>query len=471
MSQFWRTSLLTGVGLMLETCSFYLLFTIVSTAIQVPQSGVPLGLVFLTLLWAFLLSLYLQTIRFSLNLRGAMGLIISVVSLLILSNLSAGFGLIPLAALFSGSFTTLVTLILTLTFLVVLWWRGASIAQDEMTLDTIRSAFQFGLVIVIVAVLIDALTSAAIINGYLIFAFFAIGLGGLSLSRFSSDFGESQVMSRDWLLPIAASVGAVLLLALLISGIGLGGLDDVVRAILKFIGFVGLWILKPILLGLGLVAAGLVALGNWIASMFGGGDLTGLETAQEQIRQFHESLEDVEGGGPPALLIAALKFMAFLIGAALVGWILFRLFQFRRLFRDRGNVEETRESLFTWERANQDLVGMIGGWWNALMHGSGKGASGSREPEDPRELYHSFLMLSGELGYPRQEWQTPSEHQRTVDAVLPTQPVARVIDGFQNSHYGHKAVEGQAMDLLLRDWAVIRQHASEQQEASESGPG
>lgn len=471
MSQFWRNSIITGVGLMLETCSFYLLFIIISTAVQVQDSRVPLLVVFLTLVWSFSLSMYLQTIRFSLNLRGAMGLIISVVSVMILSNISAGLGLNPLAALISGSLSTVVTLVLTLVFLMVLWWRGATIAHDDLTLDSIRAAFQFGLVIVIIAVLIDALTPAEIINGYLIIAFFAIGLGGLSLSRFSADFGESQVMSRDWLLPIAASVGIVLLLALLISVIGMGGLDDVTRTVLKFIGFIGLWILKPILLALGFVAAALVALGNWVAGMFGGGDLSSLEIAQDQIREFHESLEDVEGGGPPILLLNVLKFIAFSLGAALMGWILFRLFQFRRLFRDQGEVEESRESLFSWERANQDLVAMMSDWWNSLVKSSGRGGADYREPQNPRELYHSFLLLAGEIGYPRLECQTPTEHQRTVNTVLPMQPVARIVDRFQASHYGHGALEGREMDLLLRDWLAIRDHVTAQQEEAKRNPG
>jgi len=464
MNQFWQNSLITGVGLLLETCSFYLLFTVISTSMQVPDSQVPLGLVFLTLGWSFLLSMYLQTIRFSLNLRGTIGLVISVVSVMILSNFSAGLGVNPLATLIAGSLSTVVTLILTMVFLVVLWWRGAIMAQGDLTLDSITSAFQFGLVIVIISALIDALTPADIVNGYLIIAFFAIGLGGLSLSRFSSDFGESHVMSREWVLPIVASVGLVLLMALVISGIGLGGLDGLTRSILKIIGFVGLWILKPILLGLGFVVAGLVALGNWLVSMFGGGDLSSLEIAQEQIREFHESLEEVHGGGPPTLLLNILKFLAFTVGAAVMSWILFKLFQFSRLYRDQGDVEESRESLFSWERANQDLAAMMGGWWNSLMNSSGRGGANHQEPRDPRELYHSFILLSGEIGYPRLEFQTPAEHQRTVDTILPTEPVARIVETFQASHYGHNAVEGREMEQLLGDWASIRQHVVELQE-------
>jgi hypothetical protein len=463
MSQFWRNSLITGIALFLETCAFYLVFTIIATIIQLPDARIPFGLVFLALLWAFMVSLYLQTIRFSLNLRGVFGLIVSIASLLILSNLSTDSGLIPFGKILAGNLVTAFTIVLSLAFLVVLWWRGSTIAQDDVTLDSIRSTFQWGLAVVFIAVLIDALSSAEVINGFLIVGFFGVGLAGLSLARFSSESGESPTMSRDWLLPIGVTVGGVLLLGMLISLLGLGGLDDVTRAVLGWVGTAGLWILRPILLGLGLIAAGLVALGNWLSSVLGGGDLSGLEIAQEQIRQFHESLEEVEKGGPPVLLITLLKWSAFLGALALVGWLLFRIFRFRRLLRNTGEVEEIRESLFTWERANQDLFSLLNGWWNNLVQAATGENRRQSVPRNPRELYYSFLMLADELGYPRREWQTPREHQRALGWLLPAEPVAHIVDGFQLVHYGRGQVDDGRMQQLLQDWSTIRQFVMEQQ--------
>jgi hypothetical protein len=465
MSQFWRNSLIIGIALFLETCAFYLVFTIVTTIIQLPEAGIPFWLVFLALLWAFILSWYIQTISFSLNLRGVFGLIVSIVSLLILSNLSTGSGLIPFGIILGGDLLTAFAIVLSLAFLVVLWWRGGTMAQDDITLDSIRSTFQWGLVVVFIAVLIDALTSANVINGFLIVGFFGVGLVGLSLARFSSESGDSAAMSRDWLVPICVTVGGVLLLGLLISALGMGGLDDVTRAILGWVGNAGLWILRPILLGLGLIAAGLVALGNWLASVLGGGDLRGLELAQEQIRQFHQSLEEVEQGGPPPVLIALLKWSAFLGASALVVWLLFRLFRFRRFLRNTGEVEETRESLFTWERANQDLVSLLNRWWNNLVQGVGGEGQRPSAPRNPRELYYSFLVLAEELGYPRREWQTPKEHQRTLGWLLPPEPVGHIVDGFQLVHYGHGQIDDGRMQQLLKDWSAIRQFVTDQQQS------
>lgn len=114
-------------------------------------------------------------------------------------------------------------------------------------------------------VLIDTVTEADLVNGFLVIGYFGVGLVGMALARFSSEAGDSQIMSFEWWMPITVSVGAVLILGLVISGIGLGGLDDVTRALLKLIGNIGFWVIKPLLLGLGYIAGVLVALGNWLS--------------------------------------------------------------------------------------------------------------------------------------------------------------------------------------------------------------
>ena len=463
MNHLWRNGLITTVSLFLETCAFYLVFKIVGALIQLPVVQVPFGLVFLTLLWSFLLSMYLQTIRFSLNLRGALGLALSLASILVLANWSTGLGLNPLGKLLGGDFALAVGLALTLVFMVVLWWRGATIAHDEVTLDTLRGAFQWGLVVVILAAVLDALTSADIVNWFLIVGFFAAGLAGLSLARFSSESGGPHFMSRTWFLPIAASVGGVVLLAVLISLLGMGGLDDVTRAILRIVGSIGLWVLKPVLLGLGFVAAVLVALGNWLSGVFGGGDLSGLEAAQEQIRQFHESLGDVEQTGPPQALIWTLKFIAFLSAASLASWILFRLFRFRRFLRRQDEVEEIRESLFSWDRVNADLLALLNNWRGSNPDKASGFGPGMPEPQNPREVYHRFLLLSDHVGHPRRDWQTPREHQRELDWTLPQAPVDRIVKDFQSEHYGHDPVERQEMAALLQDWSLLNQYVADRQ--------
>ena len=130
------------------------------------------------------------------------------------------------------------------------------------------------------AALIDAAVEGSIVSGFFVVGFFAVGLPGMALARFSAEGGEEREMPRQWIWPILACAGAVLLIGLLVSGLGVGGLDDVTRAVVRTIGQLGYRILEPVLLVIGFMAGALVSVGNWLSSMLGGGDLQGLLEAQ-----------------------------------------------------------------------------------------------------------------------------------------------------------------------------------------------
>lgn len=464
MSQFSRISAVTLVGLFLETCAFYLVIRMASAAFRQSEAGLPLWLVFLSLLLAFLLSLNVQTLPLARGLRGTVGLGASVLCLLFLSYLNPGPGPTSIGEFVSGNTEAAVVMGLSLAFLVLLWWRGVTLAQDEVGLETVRGSFRWGMAVLVVAVLAQSVTSADIVDGYMVVGFFAVGLAGLAMARFSWEAGDTQVMSANWLVPIAASVGGVILLALLIGALSKGGLDDVAQEGLKAAGSAGLLILKPVFLALGYLASLLVSLGVWIASLLGGGDLGALDRAQQNLLDFQESLESERGGGgPPTALVVVVKGGALLLATSAAVWLLYRIFRFRKLFRRTGEVEETRQSLFSWSRANRDLSALLSEWWNSLPAvGSGRGKPSS-EPSTAREFYHRLLSVADRLGCPRQEWETPKQHQRALRGTLPVGPVGRIVDAFQLSHYGQTAADRGELAALRQDWQTINEFVDEQE--------
>ncbi len=455
MGAFARSALIVCIALFLEGFAVYLGCRLFAHVIRLPDAAIPLGIALLAVGWSFILSWYVQTIRFSLNLRGVIGLGLSAVSVLVLAGLSMGAGWFPVGQVLSGDLRAAAALGLSAIFMLLLWWRGTAIARDDVTLDVVRNAFVRGVVVVIVAVAADTILSAAIIRLPALLLFFATGLAGLAISRFAAEGGAGR-MNRGWMLAILFSVGGVLLLAVILGAIGIGGLDDVTRAILKGVAFLGLWTLRPVLLLLGLLAAGLVAVGNWVSSLFGGGDLSGLELARLQIQEFHESLREVEGDGPPSVILTILKWLAFLAVLSLAGWILFRMFRRRRLVGGDYADGEVRESIFTWGTAGQDLADALSGWMSR--------ASGFRRrrppPTTPREVYHRMLEVSNAVGFPRRGSQTPEEHHREVRETLPDPPVARIIGGFQHYYYGarYEAADQEAMTSLLEDLDELQPH-------------
>ena len=464
MSQFWRASTVAGVGFFLETCAFFFAISVAAAAIHLPEAGLPLWLVFLALLSSFFLSTWVQSLPYTRSVRGMIGLALSVVFLLVLSYLHTGPGPGSLDALIDGDVRTAVALTISLIFLIGLWWRGATIAYEEITLESLRGSFRWGLVTLFVAVVADALSSQDIVNGYLAVGFFAVGLAGLSLARFSWEVSDSQEMATSWLVPIFVSVGGVILLALLIGALGMGGLDDFTRTTLRSIGSVGFWVLKPVLLVLGALASVLVSLANLVSGWFGGGDLSGLELAQQRLDEFHEQLEAGRTeDGPPTILLGAIKGLAFALAIGAAGWLLYRVFRFRRILRRPGLVEETRESLFSWSRANRDISALLAGWWDSFSPVGGRRAARASEPANAREFYHRFLEVADRLGRPRWQWETPKQHQSAMRSLLPRDPMASIIDAFQTYHYGGAEPDQGELVRLRQDWAAINDFIAEQE--------
>ena len=458
MSRYWRNSAITSVALFLEACALYLAFVTVSALIQVPETRLPFWLVFIALVWGFFLSYYVLTVKITPRLRGLLGLIIGAPSLLVLAAFNTGEGFLPMDVLASGDLNTTVGFIGSLIFLVVVWWRAAEVSREDASLESVRSAFLIGLAFLFVAALMDSLQSEKLVSGFLVVGFFAVGLAGLALARFSFEGGDNQQMSIDWLMPIAVTVGAVLVLGLLVSAAGLGGLDDVTREVLSTIRTVGFWILTPVLLLIGLIVELMVTIGNWLSSRFGGGDVTTLLEAQQGLAAFQDELrEEAENTESPSTLLAALKWAAFTLGAAAAGWVVYRLFRARRLVGRSQEVEETRESLFSWKRANDDMAGFLGAWWANLISPKDRSERARKDPRDPREFYHALLGLAERVGQPRKDWETPREHQLALIGLLPADPVASIVEGFQAYHYGHSELDEPEIERLNQDWLDLNE--------------
>ena len=453
MGPAWRTRASTTVALFLEACVLFMVFATAAGLARLEQLHMPFWLVIVSLAWGYGLSSWVLSLKVTPVLRGLVGLALGVPSLLILTAWNAGLSFLPFSLLFPPEPMGIGQFVGTLIFLLVIWWRGAELSREEVTLDTVRSAFQVGMVTLLIAAIIDAATEASIINGFLVVGFFGVGLMGMALARFSADGGEGREMSSRWLWPIAACVAAVLILGLLISGLGLGGLDDVTRAVAGLIGSVGYRVLEPIIFLVGLLAGALVNVGNWIAGLFGGGDIDGLLQAQQRIEQFHESLREAESESEGILLFTVLQWTAAALGALVAVGIIYWLFRNRRRIGGTGEVEETRESLFSLKRAGDDvgdaLSGLLPGW---RRHRPQQSAYRS-----PRDYYHALLDQSDRAGRPRDEWETPREHQRGLSGILPADPVGRTVDQFQASHYGAAPADDEQLAWLEQDRVEIEE--------------
>ena len=453
MQPIWRIRAITGAALFLETCSLYLVFAVVSNLARVDQLHMPLWLVLVGLTWAFLLSSWVLSQPVTPVLRGLIGLALGIPSLLVLTAWNVGRLFSPIDLLVGGTASDVGLVVGSIMFLLIVWWRGVELQREDVTLDAVRSGFQMGMVVLLVASLIDAVTSGRIVSGFLVVGFFAVGLFAMAMARFSAESTEERAMPSYWVWPIIACVAVVLGLGLLISGLGLGGLDDVTRAIVDVVGAVGYRILEPVLMVIGLLAGALVSVGNWFSGILGGGDLEGLIDAQRSIEEFHESLRNTESTSTGNALFTALKWIATAIGSCLVLLIVYKLFRIRRHGGRNPDVTESRESLFNIKRAGEDIGEALGG----LFGGIGGRRRGRAIFRSPRDYYHAFLEQAERAGRRKEEWETPREHQRGLSGVLPADPVAHIVDEFQVSHYGGGQSDQGQMDRLEADRLALEQ--------------
>ena len=178
MGRLSRTAIITAATLFLETSAYFLLFGIAAGALGLSGAGLSFGLAFLALVWAFILSLYVQTLKFTANLRGVLGLAVSIGSFLFLLSMDSGFSPANLAAVVNGNALSAVDLALSVVFLVVLWWRGSSLAQDQVGLDVVRGSFQLSVGALVAALVVEALGPLELVNGTLAVGIFAVGAVG-----------------------------------------------------------------------------------------------------------------------------------------------------------------------------------------------------------------------------------------------------------------------------------------------------
>lgn len=456
----WRSGSVVAVALYLESCILFLIFATVASLVRLDDLRVPFWLVIVAVTWAFGLSLWILGLRVTPVLRGLVGIASGVPSLLVLVAWNVGLPFHPFSLLLPPEADSVGLFVGSMIFLLITWWRGVELSRDEATLDSIRLAFQVGMIVLLAAALIDAATEGRIVSGFFVVGFFAVGLTGMALARFSADGREGRELPRQWLWPIAVCVAGVLALGLVISGLGLGGLDDVTKAVGGLIGAIGLKILEPVIILLGLIASGLVSFGNWISQLSGGGDFEALLEAQRRIDAFHDSLRDVEPDPEGNLLVTALRWSAAAAGAIAAVGVIYWFFRRRSRHAGGSEVVEVRESLFSLSRAGEEVGDALGSLFPGRRRDSGNRA---RVFSTPRDYYHALLEVARRAGRPRDSWATPREHQRELSGTLPADPVSRTVDEFQAAHYGGIPPSVEQMDRLEEDRLALEEFLKQQE--------
>jgi hypothetical protein len=128
MNRSFRNNSVTAVALFLETCALYLVFVAIGSIFSQPGIALPFWLVMLALVASYLLLSYILTVNVTPRIRGLIGMAVAVPAMLIMVSMNTGSGVIPVSTLVSGDVASTVSIVGSLIFLMVVWWRGSSVA-------------------------------------------------------------------------------------------------------------------------------------------------------------------------------------------------------------------------------------------------------------------------------------------------------------------------------------------------------
>jgi hypothetical protein len=283
----------------------------------------------------------------------------------------------------------------------------------------------------------------------------------LSLSRLeeaSAAFGgTASEFGPVWLIALAAGVGMVVLLWLVMAPVlsleAANAVLDTVRPlpdVLYRVIAVVMLRLTQVIFAVIEAAYGLLtrAFGE-PESMFRAQES---EIATEQVLPF-----ELDTSGVPRWVLDLIRITLVAIGALLVAVWLSRAL---RRYEDRaeGEGRASRESALSATRVLDDLIG-------ALKSAAGElGLAVERvrsRPQGVRALYSQLINLMEEHGLGRAPQQTPFEYEQIVASYLADRrdDVARLTEGYVSVRYGEEETDARNLAALTEAWHRIRESA------------
>ncbi|MCI0397713.1 MAG: DUF4129 domain-containing protein [Chloroflexi bacterium] len=364
---------------------------------------------------------------------------------------------------------------LALPAIVYLWLRGILDGSRSLARRHVVRAFAAGCVALVIFLLVAEISPGGrpAGTGGVIFLFFAMGMMALALSSLRSgrvsEMGPNGQLrlNRYWLGSTLTVILVLLLLglslSLLISPTTVAQMlawawDVLSQVLILLIKIISL-ILYPILFLLArLLASGLQRLFRSDANPLP--QLEGPEDRQAN-NLFDEVIPFVEQL-PDEWRWVALLF--FILGIGL----LFALVWRRLAAIKKGDIEETREMIFSRELLRAQLAQLWPGWLKGWRRADPAWispflslAGESQTRRAIRERYQALLAAARQRGQPRARHQTPDEYEQTLAQALPGAPDAlNVITGnYLQARYSREVptpaqVEetGQAWERLQTMW-------------------
>jgi len=354
-----------------------------------------------------------------------------------------------------------------------LWWRGINLGQSVSYFKDVYRTFLLGMIAMIALIIIWQLSSSSGTFpkpgaglGANVIAFFFFGLVSIAVCQLytmrSTMPREEAALTSIWRwMPIMLGViGGVVLVGFAIASALSPEFFDTVgqgaRAIVHFFGHVFSILITP----LNYLAEAIMWVLRWLISL--------LRNNQAQ-QNMSGNISMPNFGNPTMREISpawgtAIRWVLIVIVIGVVFFILAKAVSRFRAKRNREDIEEIRESLFSWKGLRDDLklfLNNLGQRFKRKPAGEplshfDENASGKL---DIREIYRHLQWEAGKSGIPRRRHETADEYAGRLRRYAPdsSASVDDITRMYKNVRYGETSVPEGQVDNANSLWQTLKE--------------
>lgn len=372
-----------------------------------------------------------------------------------------------------------------LAFGAFLVWRGISIGREELSADDLHWKFTVGLVLLVVLLAVWGAASGApqfgqvvASAGMYVVAYFSVGMLALGLAGLQSMREEmlrveeaSGLFHRRWL---AMMLGLVLAIVLVAVGIASAFSFDLAALLLRPLNVLAGWLLTAFIYGvalpLGVVAAAVVYVLRFLVSLLRRGQEP-VEFTPPDLSNLRRMAEEGEARGIPPEVVLALKWGLVALVALLVVLVLARALTRYWRGRPEEEIEETRESLWSWADFQADVRSLLARFLARFRRTRRTSPLAPAPPlavlveaEDQRllsvrEVYQGVLWEGRKTGLGRAPAETPHEYEnkllpRLGEAGVPA--LHGITEAYVDDRYGHLPPDTDRLLAVNSLWRQLR---------------
>jgi hypothetical protein len=353
---------------------------------------------------------------------------------------------------------------------VAVWlWRWGILTGRELVLyDVFSFNFTIGVFAFVIALAVAFGTNLVSLYELVLplLLFFAIGLGTLALSslqdarRFEgARTGQQIALNRFWLGTVGAIIGALLLGGLLLTQLFA---PEYLAGVLSILAIGRDWIARLLFLILVIVAFIIFAILEFFARFLPplnvSSNVQNIQTPPSFAEQFKDLEQRATASPSPEVYLVLQTIAGILIAGAII--LIFAL-AFRRFrYLDKEEIEETRETIFSFDLMKEQLAQLF------RRKGDEDTATApfvSIVGDDPRaqirRTYQTLLAWATERGVPRAPGMTPDEYATRLSGALQlhSEPIALITAAYVLTRYSTNEVSTNQAAQVARAWKQIVQ--------------